>query len=45
LLGSLDEARMEHLARAMARQMGAVADLVAVARALLGQLAAGLRDV
>ncbi|MEX2223084.1 MAG: nucleotidyl transferase AbiEii/AbiGii toxin family protein [Candidatus Rokuibacteriota bacterium] len=45
LLGSLDEERMEQLARAMARQMGAAADPVAAARALIGQLVAGLRDI
>lgn len=45
LLGSLDEDRMEQLARAMARQMGATGDPVAAARALIRQLAAGLRDV
>jgi predicted nucleotidyltransferase len=44
LLALLDENRTEQLACAMARDMGAVRDPVAAARALIGQLAAGLRE-
>lgn len=44
LLALLDENRTEQLARAMARDMGAVRDPVAAARALIGQLATGLRE-
>lgn len=44
VLALVDENRTEQLARAMARDMGAVRDPVAAARALIGQLAAGLRE-
>ena len=43
LLALVDD-RTEQLARAMARDMGAVRDPVAAARALIGQLATGLRE-
>jgi predicted nucleotidyltransferase len=44
LLALFDENRTELLARAMARDVGAVRDPVARARTLIGQLVAGLRE-
>jgi predicted nucleotidyltransferase len=46
LLALLDDARhLERLARAMARDMGAVPDPVAAAGKLVGQFTAGLREI
>lgn len=44
LLALFDEDRTEQLARAMARDLGAVRDPVAAAKTLIGQLVAGLRE-
>jgi predicted nucleotidyltransferase len=44
LLALFDDNRTEQLARAMARDLGAVRDPVAAARTLIGQLVVGLRE-